>query len=251
MPAILTLKDIYSRPEAFDHPDPLVRVTAIHHAGRQLAESRSEQLQTRLHDMLNDPDLFVARYTAVTLAQCGDPRAIVRILAELSRGGDAAQVEELEGCLRDCSHFPFAVMLCRRIDLNSLPAVQDLQKRDFLTQLLTMTADWFYDEAERKPSFRTYVLDFLGDVHLFARNTASGGPVVPSGPHPGHPQRDRSRFDGLQGQRTVPAIYRRCRTKPRRPPSRSRGSLCGQPPRQGRRSGRPLCPRRLRSPGTR
>ena len=79
MTRLLSLRDCANFDAVDGHPDPHVRIAALHHAGRRLrgagepADS-AERLRGRLGSYLGDRDLRVARYAAVTLAQTGDPQ---------------------------------------------------------------------------------------------------------------------------------------------------------------------------------
>src|SRR5579884_4025276 len=139
----LSLQDCYG-PQALAHPDPLVRIAALHHAGPRLGGGPT--LRQRLLGLLADADALVARYAALTLAQAGQSEGLQRLLADLAsaRGPERAA---LEACLRCCSGFPFAALLDGLLALEKLPTVKDPSVRTFLTGLLSLSAGRFQEAA--------------------------------------------------------------------------------------------------------
>src|SRR5262245_42580249 len=147
----ISLQDYHNRLEAFYDPDPMIRIAAIHRAGNKL--ERNARLRETLHDLLNDKDPLVARYAAITLAQSGDARGLNHLVQTISRA-QGEDRHELDGCLRNCVRFPFAVVLNERLFVETIPAVKDEGYRRFLDNALFLTSDSFYEIQEGDGSFR-------------------------------------------------------------------------------------------------
>lgn len=143
MARALSLRDCYDREEALHDVDPMVRIAAVHRAGAAL--SGNPLLRQRLLDRLRDADERVARYAAVTLAQAGDPEGLRFILRELA-GTEGEQRRQLEGCLRCCTRFPFAVLLKRLVALESLNTVRGSKHWLRLEELLFLSAEEFWQQ---------------------------------------------------------------------------------------------------------
>src|SRR5262249_30869348 len=115
MSRALSLQESICSEQAFRDPDPMVRLAAVHHAGVRLArgEGRSARVVGGLHAVLlrqlGDPDARVARYAAVALAQAGERAGLDFLTQQLLQAG--ADRATLLGCLRNCTRFPFAVLL--------------------------------------------------------------------------------------------------------------------------------------------
>lgn len=157
----ISLQDYYNRLEAFYDPDPMIRIAAIHRAGNKL--ERNVRLRETLQDLLNDKDPLVARYAAITLAQSGDARGLSYLIHAISSalGQDR---EELDGCLRNCVRFPFAVLLNERLFIETISAVKDEGYRRFLDNAICLTSDRFYDIVEGDASFRNTFLKIMSSL---------------------------------------------------------------------------------------
>jgi hypothetical protein len=140
----LALQECYGSERAFSDPDPLVRIAAIHHAGARLADN--DPLRRLLLERLEDPDELVVRYAAVTLAQAGERVGLESLLRGL-RGADGALRQRLEDCVRNCTRFPFAVLLNELADLGSVADVPDADTRGFLQSALTLSGEQFYSRV--------------------------------------------------------------------------------------------------------
>jgi len=186
----ISLQDYYNRLEAFYDPDPMIRIAAIHHAGGKL--DRNARLRQTLKDLLDDKDRLVARYAALRLAQSGDTSGLHHLVQAIghARGQDR---EELDGCLRNCNRFPFAVVLNERLYLETIPAVKDEGYREVLKKALELTSDDFYEKSEQDTSFRdTFLkimrsLDRVGGLRVRDGSVLDVGWVlsVPMGKQPG------------------------------------------------------------------
>ncbi len=186
----ISLQDYYNRLEAFYDPDPMIRIAAIHRAGAKL--ERNPRLRETLQDLLKDKEPLVARYAAITLAQSGDAGGLRHLVQAISRvqGQDR---EELDGCLRNCVRFPFAVILNERLFIETIPAVRDVGFREVLSKALGLTSDEFYEKSERDAAFRdTFLkiissLDRLEGLRVRAGSISDVGRVLsePMGKQPG------------------------------------------------------------------
>ncbi len=154
----ISLQDYYNRLEAFYDSDPMIRIAAIHRAGAKL--ERNARLRQMLKGLLDDKDPLVARYAAITLAQSGDVSSLRHLIQAISRAHGQDR-EELDGCLRNCTRFPFAVLLNARLFVETIPAVKDEGYREVLNKALELTSDEFYEKSERDPSFRETFLKIL------------------------------------------------------------------------------------------
>jgi hypothetical protein len=157
----ISLQDYHNRLEAFCDPDPMIRIAAIHRAGSKL--DRNATLRKTLRDLLRDGTPLVARYAAVTLAQAGDPAGLEALLAAICSANENERTE-LDGCLRNCVQFPFAVLLNERMYVETIPAVRDEAWRTFLHSILLLTSDRFYEIVEHDDAFRTQLLDSLSST---------------------------------------------------------------------------------------
>lgn len=158
MAKAISLQDLYNRFEAFYDQDPMIRIAAVHRAGNKL--ERNPRLRQILYDLLQDKEQLVARYAAVTLAQSGDTRGIDYLLDAI-RSTQGDERKELDNCLRNCSRFPFAVLLNERMLIESIASAQDLAYRAVLESALRLTSDDFYAKAEEDPSFRETFLKII------------------------------------------------------------------------------------------
>ncbi|GIW90006.1 MAG: hypothetical protein KatS3mg109_0438 [Pirellulaceae bacterium] len=158
MAKAISLQDYYNRRDAFYDSDPMIRIAAIHRAGARL--DRNPCLRQLLQDLLNDKELLIARYAAITLAQSGDGSGLRHLLHAIAsaKGHDR---EELDGCLRNCVRFPFAVLLNERLFVESISAVKDYGYREVLSKALELTSDDFYHKSEQDPSFRDTFLRII------------------------------------------------------------------------------------------
>lgn len=184
MPNLFTPQDVHSRPEAFSHPDRLVRISAIHHAGERLKRSRSDsvrqELGGRLRQLIEADDELVRRYAAVTLAQCQDDVGLGYLLRSITERG--ANIDpELDECLRNCWQFPFAILLNERIELASLSGVKKADIRDFLLKCLGLPAEKFYDYAKSHPKYRVDFLQLLRQLDQISGLRARERRVLDSG----------------------------------------------------------------------
>jgi hypothetical protein len=156
-----SLSDYYNTLDAFQDSDRLIRIAAIHHAKSSLR--RSEKLKSIVEDLLNDTDSLVSQYAAVTLAQSGDEvglKHLLRLIAS-SRGQER---EDLSKCLRNCSEFPFAVLLDELIYVESVDHAQEEPHRDFLKEALGLTAERFYNRVEEDAGFRKDFFQIMKDL---------------------------------------------------------------------------------------
>lgn len=154
----ISLQDYYNRMEAFYDSDPMIRIATIHRAGAKL--ERNARLRQMLKGLLDDKDPLVARYAAITLAQSGDVSSLRHLIQAISRAHGQDR-EELDGCLRNCTRFPFAVLLNERLFVETIPAVKDEGYREVLNKALELTSNEFYEKSERDPSFRETFLKIL------------------------------------------------------------------------------------------
>jgi len=186
----ISLQDYYNRLEAFYDPDPMIRIAAIHHAGGKL--DRNARLRQTLKDLLDDKDRLVARYAALRLAQSGDTSGLHHLVQAISRA-QGQDREELDGCLRNCTRFPFAVVLNERLYLETIPAVKDEGYREVLKKALELTSDDFYEKSEQDTSFRDTFLKIMRSLDRVDGLRVRDGSVldvgwvlsVPMGKQPG------------------------------------------------------------------
>jgi hypothetical protein len=154
----ISLRDYYNRREAFSDPDPLIRIAAIHHAGGKL--DRNPWLRQKLKDLMQDGNPLIARYATITLIQSGDVEALSQLIHAISQTRGQER-EELEACLRNCTRFPFALLLNERLYVETIPAVSDEGYREVLKEALVLTGDKFYEKSQEDPSFRELFLKVL------------------------------------------------------------------------------------------
>lgn len=128
-----SLSSIYSSVEAFVHRDPHVRIAAIHHAARNVVPD--VRLPSAVFDMLQDDEQAVARYAAVTLAQSGEKVGLEYLVRAIRNTRDL-QREQLNRCLRNCTRFPFAILLNELFGVESIGDVSDSTVRESLDELL-------------------------------------------------------------------------------------------------------------------
>ncbi len=190
MAKAISLKDYYSTEEAFHHSDRMIRIAAIHHAGSRLANN--EKLESILEKTLQDSDNLVACYVAVTLAQAGKKSGIDYLIQTIV----AAQEQEreyLDSCLRNCTEFPFAILLNKLAFIESIPNVRDKGMREFLQSLLYFTSDRFYELSKDDSQFRTdfvqqlSILNKIGGLQCRPGEICGRGWIVsiPMGKQPG------------------------------------------------------------------
>jgi hypothetical protein len=158
MAKAISLLHYYNRSEAFKDPDPMIRIAAIHRAGSKL--EHNDALRQTLRTLLNDRDVLVARYTAITLAQSGDRSGIQYLLQAVccAKGPDR---DALDACLRNCARFPFAVLLNEYLFVETISSVKDEGCRRVLLLALQLTSDDFYQRTESDASFRYTFLKTL------------------------------------------------------------------------------------------
>jgi hypothetical protein len=157
----LVLTDYYNSEQAFHDPDRMIRIAAVQHSGPRL--ERNARLRAILLGLLTDKDELVARYAAITLAQQGDAAGITMLLREAPlRSGP--ERERLDGCLRNCTRFPFAVLVNEITRIESLSSVPDKDTRDQLEGILTLTAESFYDIVKEDASFRPQLIQLLAGL---------------------------------------------------------------------------------------
>ena len=176
--SVLSLQSIYSRPEALSDADPLVRVSAIHHAGLRFKQSRDASILSTLNRLLQDGDSLVSRYAAVTLAQNFDKAGVRWLLDQAiqTRGKDL----ELLDCLKACTHFPFLGLICEYIDVSSVPADRsDLQQ--LLNGLIESNINDFQDQADRNLRWREDVLKTVASLDKLNGVTRNPGKFMQLG----------------------------------------------------------------------
>jgi hypothetical protein len=115
------LQSCFTVDRAFGDGDRTHRVAAIHHALEQMRTDAG--LRERVRTLLDDADLFVASYAAVTLARAGDYAGVRYLLRQLYEGEEASQ-PLFRRCLRDCTTFPFVALLAETLDLRDLGSLQ-------------------------------------------------------------------------------------------------------------------------------
>jgi hypothetical protein len=163
MSRAVSLRDCYDSEGALQHPDPMVRIAALHHAGPALDEN--DRLRHLVVNRLEDADERVARYAAIVLAQAGDAEGLRHVLAALG-GANTKQVRPLELCLRNCTRFPFAVLLSR------LVALGEGSKRGGWSQfneLLFLRAEEFWERYCRDPALPARTADELNGIRGLIR----------------------------------------------------------------------------------
>jgi hypothetical protein len=139
----LSLNDCYG-PRGLSHPDPLVRVAALHHAGRRLAGDPG--LRERMLGLLSDGDPLVARYAALTLAQAEQPEGLERLLDQMASAGGPERAA-LGACLRGCRAFPFAALLEELLHPDHLAGAH--RREGFLRDVLSLSAEGLVALARR------------------------------------------------------------------------------------------------------
>jgi hypothetical protein len=164
MPFLFTPQDVHSSPQAFTHPDRLVRISAVHHAGERLKRSRSEDLRNdlsaQLHKLIEKDDELVQRYAAVTLAQCQDKTGLDFLLKSIAQRVYIAD-PELDECLRNCWRYPFAVLLNERAYLASISKIDNVKVREFLEESLRLPAEKFYEYTRTSAEYRRAFIELL------------------------------------------------------------------------------------------
>jgi hypothetical protein len=156
----LSLQDCYGSEAGLCHPDPHVRIAAIHHAARRL--DHDPRAFALLEERLRDADSLVARYAAVALAQAGRTEGLACVLQAMQTQPEAER-EPWEKCLRDCTRFPFAVLLNELLWLPSLDRAHDSEGRNLLRELLVVTGEHFTARLRelgrsREPFLRRIIL---------------------------------------------------------------------------------------------
>ena len=169
----LSLRDIYCQEDALRHPDPQVRIAAVHHAVARLTPG--QQLPALLRRRVRDDHPAVARYALVELLQAGVPEAFVYFLQTM-RQASPEQRTMWRKCLRNCFRFPFAILLDDLCGLESISPT-DVAGRDgarrpaatakslSLSELIQLSADQFLVRAI-DPAWRQSVIRLLSDAHL-------------------------------------------------------------------------------------
>lgn len=157
--SVLSLQQVFTRAEGFTDADPLVRISAIHHAGLRYGRLRTPEILDQLASALADDNVNVARYAAVTLAQNDDIRGVDWLLQLLTKSGD--WYGGLGQSLRACTRFPFLGLLAEHIDLRSIDDVASVHSRELLGTMIHLNEGDFLDRAEREPDWRRDVLETL------------------------------------------------------------------------------------------
>lgn len=135
-----SLGAIYDTEHALQNPDPHIRIAAIYHAAK-----RPELDGSLIESILNagDPsNTLPTRIGAVALAQRGRTEGLEFLLSKIksSQGTDR---EKWEATLRNCTRFPFAVLLDRATFIESVGQVHDARTRSLLEQMIRLTVDDF------------------------------------------------------------------------------------------------------------
>jgi hypothetical protein len=180
MDGSLSLQDCYGW-EGLSHPDPLVRIAAIHHAGRRLDGDRV--LRWRVLRLMGDRDPRVARYAALTLARAGSAEGRERLLTVLARA-DGPERAALKGCLLAGPAFPFAALLDELLPLEAVARVEDDYARAVLGGLLFLGPEYLRAATD----FLSWLagLDRAGVVPLREGAYFDQGQVL-GGPRPDRP----------------------------------------------------------------
>jgi hypothetical protein len=172
MTRLLSLRDCVNFEAVELHPDPHVRIAALHHAGRRLCASGEEpgamqRLRGQVGARLADRDGRVARYAAVTLAQIGDRRGVRWLLSATARA-TPAEGGPLMLALRDCTRFPFLVLLTKAIDPVILAAGLEGPGKAELERVLLWADDDFQKLGATNPAEQARVLESLTAINAMS-----------------------------------------------------------------------------------
>ena len=153
----LSLQDCYSAEQVLASPDPLVRISAIHHARNRVRNDPA--LRNELRTALHGASELVARYAAVTLAEAGDVAGLDFLLDQLRRA-DPTRRGTLRACLRDCTRFPLAALFNEMLALEHIPDIDNPEVRDCLTELIRGSGEWFTQRGREEPGLVDRVLSY-------------------------------------------------------------------------------------------
>src|SRR5262249_29445791 len=115
---------------------------------------------------LDDPDPRVARYAAVTLAQAGDQAGLEYLGRQLHQA-QLADRPSLLACLRNCTRFPFAVLLHALSGLHGQGGSNTGNLNPTLREAVSRREEEYLERVRRAPGFRQSLLDQL--VHYQTR----------------------------------------------------------------------------------
>ena len=186
----LSLQECYATERALSDPDPLVRVAAVHHAGKR--PDPDGKVRELLRRVLGQSDGLVARYAALTLARAGDPVGVDYLAAELASEDDGRRAV-VERCLRGCPEFPLAILLNELLPPESVAALYDPELKVFLDSVLLLSREVLAERSRTDPGEVEMTLGLLaridGRVDLTLQNDSflDRGVILaaPQGEQPG------------------------------------------------------------------
>lgn len=184
----LSLRNMYTSERALCDPDPQVRIAAIHHAAVRLGEG--DDLTALLLERVSDEDPVVSRYAAVTLAQTGCVEGMRYLLHAVDSSGGADRCD-LDRCLRNCTQFPFAILLNETVYLESIRDVTDEKTKEALHELISVSTGQVSVRSQQEPQYPEAVIALLvsltGIERLRSRGAACYHGAILSTPRLGHP----------------------------------------------------------------
>jgi HEAT repeat protein len=178
----LSLQECICSEAAFRDADPMVRLAAVHHAGARLCrgEGRTARvvggLQAVLLRQLNDPDARVARYAAVALAQAGERDGLDYLTGQLRQAGPADRAALL-ACLRNCTRFPFAVLLHALAGLHGQGGINPGNLAPLLREAVYLREEEYLERARRTAGYRKNLLEQLVNYQTRAGRQQGHGPA--------------------------------------------------------------------------